>query len=89
MTTVERKHLLVSCESVSTEGRLSSVDGGGRPQAIQSGDGRIANYYSTLSRPAKAKGLRWRLDGKCEEQGDSLYEEVHWLVTIPQARTGC
>jgi hypothetical protein len=35
ITAVERKHLLVSCESVSTEGRLSSVDGGGRPQAIR------------------------------------------------------
>ena len=35
MTAVERKHLLVFCESVSTGGRLSSVDGGGRPQAIR------------------------------------------------------
>lgn len=40
MTAVARKHLLVSCESVSTEGRLSSVDGGGRPQAIKRGVGR-------------------------------------------------
>jgi hypothetical protein len=59
MTALERKHRLVSCESVSTEGRLSSVDGGGRPQTIKRGIGRVANYYFTLSSVPKQSFAGW------------------------------
>lgn len=64
MTASGRKHLLISCGSISTEGRLSSVDGGGRPQAISVEEGGIAIKDSTLSVQQKQRSGDGGLGGR-------------------------